>query len=86
MGVPTENGAEEGTAGREDNFMSADLIVLAGQRHVTEVLVILQLEDATANVGLKVIPLQTKFLGGHGAISLSFIYLYISEIYIIYYL
>ena len=60
VGVPPEHGAEEGAAGGEDDLVRLDLLLLARQGHVEQVLVVPQLPKGGADVGLEVIPLQAE--------------------------
>ena len=45
--VPPEHCAEEGGAGRENDFVGLQLLVVAGQGHVEEVFVLSQLPKCT---------------------------------------
>ena len=45
VGVASEHASEEGRAGREDDFVGLDLLIIAGQGHVEEVLVIPKLAE-----------------------------------------
>ena len=54
--VAVENVPEEGRAGRDDELVRAQLLALAHQRHVQEVLGRAQVAEGRADVGLEVIP------------------------------
>ena len=47
MAVASQHGAEEGRAGRQDDFVGLQLLVVAGQGHVEEVFVLSQLPKCT---------------------------------------
>ena len=47
MAVASQHGAEEGGAGRQDDFVGLQLLVVAGQGHVEEVFVLTQLPKCT---------------------------------------
>ena len=63
--VPPENVLEERTAGGEDDFVSVDLFIIAGQGHIKEIFVFSQLSERSADVRLKIIPFETKLVGAH---------------------
>ena len=60
--VPPEDILEEGTAGAEHHLVRWNLRILAGQRHVKEVLVVAQLAKCAANVRLEVVPPEAELL------------------------
>ena len=66
-----QNRAKEWRACRKYHFVSLDLIFIAGKGHIKEVLVVPQLPKGNTDVGLKVIPSQTKLLVSHGEMFFS---------------
>ena len=66
--VPPKNCLEEGGAGGEDDLVRLQLVVLAGEGHVEEILVLSKLLESWTYVRLEVIPPQTKLVcwGRHG--------------------
>ena len=66
MGVLTEDVAEERAAGRDDDLVSFDLIVITGQSYVEKVFLLSELPEGPADVGLEVIPLEAELLRAHG--------------------
>ena len=62
---------EERAASGEYHFVSLDLIFITGEGHIKEVLVVPQLPKGNTDVGLKVIPSQTKLLISHGEMFFS---------------
>ena len=60
--VPLENSLEERTGGTEDDFVSGNLLCVAGKRDVTKLRLFSDCLYGRAEVALKVVPLQTKFL------------------------
>ena len=69
MRISSENGSEERAAGREDNFMSADLLVLTGKGHVKEGPLLFVLDEA---------PLQHKILN-FGFFKLKLMLMYFDD-------
>ena len=63
--VFAEHSPEEGGAGREDHLVRQHLLLLAGQRHVEEILVLPQLAECTADVVFKVIPPKAELFRRH---------------------
>ena len=55
-----EHSAEEGRAGGEDHLVRLQLLLVAGQRDIEEVLVLPQFTECTADVALKVVPTEAK--------------------------
>ena len=60
--VPFQDGSEERGASGQDHLVSFDLLVLTGQGHVEEVFVVAQFLKRSADVCLKIIPTEAKFL------------------------
>ena len=61
--VSAQDSSEEGGAGGEDDLVGLQLVaVLAGQRHVKEVLVVAQLAKCAANVRLEIVPPEAELL------------------------
>ena len=60
MNIPFENCSEEWGAGRKDDFMCLDLIIIAGKSYIKEVFIFPQLPKGSINIGLKVIPSQAE--------------------------
>ena len=58
----SQGSPEEGGAGREDELVGLDFLLLACDRHIKEVLLIPQLLEGIADVPLEVVPLKTKFI------------------------
>ena len=56
---------EVAAAGREDDPVGLDGAALAGQRHVHKVFVQLQVAEGHHDVGLVVVPFQTKLVRSH---------------------
>ena len=56
--VAPEDSFEEWRAGREDDLVGRDLVISTGQRHVVQIILILQLLQGPTYVLLEVIPLQ----------------------------
>ena len=55
MAVASQHGAEEGGAGRQDDFVGLQLLVVAGEGHVEEVFVLTQLPKCTTeNVSFEI--------------------------------
>ena len=65
VGVAAENASEEWGAGREDDFVCLDLLIIAGEGDVKEVLVIPQFTEGKANVAFKVIPAKAELFCRH---------------------
>ena len=65
VGVPLQNGPEEGRAGREDHLVGLDLLIVTCQGHIEEVFVFSQLSESSANICLEVVPPQTKLFTSH---------------------
>ena len=57
---------EEGTASRENHFVSFDALILAGQGDIGEVVVASQFTERCLHNILKVIPLQAQLFICHG--------------------
>jgi len=68
MWVPPEDVPEEGGAGRENHLVSLQLLIFTCQSHVKEVFVVTQLSECNTNVGLEVIPTETKLFTTHSGI------------------
>ena len=60
--VLLQQGLEVGTAGGEDHLVSLAALAIAGNRHVTEGLLIPQVLEGGHHVGLEVVPSQTELL------------------------
>ena len=56
MGVPLQNVPEEAGAGGEDDLVRHHLVLLTRKRHVQQLLLLSQLIEGVADVGLKVVP------------------------------
>ena len=65
MGVPPQDGAEEGAAGGQDDFVGVDLVIVACEGHVEKVFIISQFSKSPADVRLKVVPLEAELFGAH---------------------
>ena len=63
--MPPENVLEEGAAGGEDDLVGLHLVVLARQGHVEEVPVVSEFLQRCTDVGLEIIPPQTKVVSSH---------------------
>merc|ERR1712001_33229 len=57
-----QQGLEVGTTGGEDHLVSLAALTIAGNRHVTEGLLIPQVFEGGHHVGLEVVPSQTELL------------------------
>jgi len=67
VGVAAQEVPEEGRAGGEDDLVRTQLVLLARQGHVEEVLVLAKLTEGNRDVALEVVPTETKLLRGrHG--------------------
>ena len=56
VGIPAEDVPEEGTASRENDFVSLHLRIIAGEGDVEEVLLLAEFAESDADVGLEVVP------------------------------
>ena len=65
MGVPLQNVPEEAGAGGEDDLVRHHLVLLTCKRHVQQLLLLSQLIEGVADVGLKVVPSETILISGH---------------------
>ena len=63
--VFAEHSTEEWGAGGENHLVRLHLLLLAGQRHVEEILVLPQLAECTADVAFKVIPPKAELFRRH---------------------
>ena len=63
--MPPEDVLEEGAAGGEDDLVGLHLVILARQRHVEEVPVVSEFLQRRTDVGLEIIPPQTKVVSSH---------------------
>ena len=61
MAVVFYNCSKEWTAGRQNHFVSLDLLITTGNSNIKEVLVFSHFLEGCAYVLLKVIPPQTEF-------------------------
>ena len=52
--------SEEGAAGGEDQLVGLDLLLLARQRHVEKIFIILEILQRGTHILLKLIPLETE--------------------------
>ena len=66
MGVAPQDVPEEGRAGGQDDLVGLQLLlVITGQGHVKEVLVLAQLAEGHADVALEVVPPEAELLRPH---------------------
>ena len=63
--MPPEDVLEEGAAGGEDDLVGLHLVILARQGHVEEVPVVSEFLQRRTDVGLEIIPPQTKVVSSH---------------------
>ena len=62
MRIPPENFSEEGRTGGDNNFVSLQLRVLAGESHIEEIFLLPQVPEGGAHVGFKIVPAEAEFL------------------------
>ena len=60
--VLLQQSLEVGTAGGEDHLVSLRALAVAGDRHVTERLLVSEVLEGGHHVGLEVVPSQTELL------------------------
>lgn len=65
MRVAPQDCFEERRAGGQDDPVGLQLVVLAGQRDVEELLLLANVAKGGAYVSLKVVPLETELFRGH---------------------
>jgi len=57
--------SEEWGAGRQDDLVSLDLVLVASEGDIEKVLVFTQFSKSATDVGFKVVPAKTKLFTGH---------------------
>ena len=57
-----EHRPEEGRAGGQDQLVGLDVARAAAQRHVEQIFVVADVSEGAADVGLKIIPAEAKFV------------------------
>ena len=65
MFVFPQDGFEELAGGGEDNLVGSDGVLLAGECHVKEVLLLPELSELAAKMRVVIFPSETKFLVLH---------------------
>jgi len=66
VGVPLQNFAEKWAARGQDHFVRLQLLVLlTDERNVQEIFGVSYVSECMADIRLKVVPLETKFLRPH---------------------
>ena len=63
--IPAKDVPEEGTASRQDHFVSLHLGIITGEGDIEEVLLLAEFSESDADVGLEVVPPQAELLRGH---------------------
>jgi len=58
--VPLQHGAEEWGAGREDDLVGLQLVIITGESDIKKVFVLSKLSECCAYICLKVVPTEAK--------------------------